>query len=135
MKRTQKLAVGLAASLGLGLAVAAHAHPGRMDGGMRQGMHSGAQHGMQGVMGHGATGAGAPGEHARQQMMTPEEHTAIRDKMRSAATPEERQQIAAAARAEMQKRAQEKGITLPEQRGSRAGAGPNPARGTDAHTH
>ncbi|MDP1717107.1 MAG: hypothetical protein Q8L40_03440 [Burkholderiales bacterium] len=52
----------------------------------------------------------------------------MREKMR-AATPEERQQIAVANHAEMQKRAQEQGITLPEQRGprNRAGFGPNTA--------
>ena len=56
--------------------------------------------------------------------MTPEEHTATINKMRNAATPEERQKIADATRAEMQKRAKEKGITLPETRGPRAGYGP-----------
>ena len=41
--------------------------------------------------------------------------------MQSAKTPEERQQIAAANRTEMQKRATEKGMTLPENRGPRGG--------------
>jgi len=37
-------------------------------------------------------------------------------------TPEERQKLAEANRAEMEKRAKEKGVTLPEHRGPRAGA-------------
>lgn len=65
-----------------------------------------------------------------QQLMTPEERIAMREKMRAAATPEERQQLMAANHAEMQKRAAEKGITLPEQPGpyGRAGRGPNAAQ-------
>ena len=43
--------------------------------------------------------------------------------MRAAKTPEERQQIASANRAEMQKRATQKGITLPEHRGSQGRTG------------
>jgi hypothetical protein len=56
--------------------------------------------------------------------MTPEERTALREKMRNAATPEERQKIAEATRAEMQKRAQERGVTLPEHRGPHGRSGP-----------
>jgi len=52
--------------------------------------------------------------------------------MRSAATPEERQKIAEATRTEMRKRASEKGITLPEHHGPRAGVGRNAAPGADA---
>lgn len=149
MKRSHKIATGIALSLSLGLATSVFAHPGQMGGGMGQDMqggtqhgaqagqghggmqhgskggmqrgaqagkgHGGMQHGMKGGMGHGAEGRGT-GPQAAQQLMTPEERTALREKMRNA-TPEERQQIAAATRAEMQKRAQEKGITLPEHRG------------------
>jgi hypothetical protein len=136
MKPTFKLAAGVVASLGLGIAVAtAYAHPGQMGGGMgpqmkgmhgKGGMQHGAQAGMQhgkGGMGHGGMGGGA--QHgAGQQLMTPEERTALQEKMRNARTPEERQQIATATRAEMQKRAQEKGITLPEGRGPRFGTAP-----------
>ena len=51
--------------------------------------------------------------------------------MRSAKTPEERQKLAEANRAEMEKRATEKGITLPEHSGPQGrGMGPNAA-----HTH
>jgi hypothetical protein len=129
MKQSHKYAAGVVASLGLGLAIAtAFAHPGQMGdgaqhgvkGGMQHGMKGGMQHGGKGGMGHGGMGGGQHG--AGQQLMTPEERTALQDKMRNAKTPEERQQIAAATRAEMQKRAQEKGITLPEGRGPHHGA-------------
>jgi len=123
MKPTYKFAAGVIASLGLGIAVAtAYANPGQMGGGTEHGK-GGMQHGAQGGMQHGRMGGGA--EHgAGQQLMSPEERTALQEKMRNAKTPEERQQIAAANRAEMQKRATEKGITLPEGRGPRTGATP-----------
>ena len=133
MKQSHKFAVGVVASLGLGIAVAAaYANPGQMGGGMGPQMKGGMQHGAkdgmqhdaQGGMGHGPTGAGAAGHGAGAQLMTPEERTALREKMRNAATPEERQKIAEATRTEMQKRAKEKGITLPEHRGPRFGGTP-----------
>lgn len=166
MKRSHKIATGIALSLSLGLASSVFAHPGQMSGGMGQGMqhgaqagqghgsmqhgmkdgmkhgaqagHGGMQHGQRGGMGHGAEGHGT-GPHAAQQLMAPEERTALREKMRNA-TPEQRQQIASATRTEMQKRAQEKGITLPEHRGphGRAGSGPNAAPqapATTEHAH
>jgi hypothetical protein len=88
---------------------------------MKGGMHQG----MKGGPGHGPMGAGAAGQGIGQQLMTPEERTALQEKMRNAKTPEERQQIATATRTEMEKRAKEKGITLPEHRGPGAGIGPN----------
>ena len=116
MKPTYKLAAGVIASLGLGIAVAtAYANPGQMGGGMEHGK-GGMQHGAQGGMQHGGMGGGA-GHGAGQQLMTPEERTALQEKMRNAKTPEERQQIATATRTEMEKRAKEKGITLPEHSG------------------
>jgi hypothetical protein len=63
--------------------------------------------------------------------MTPEERAALQEKMQNAGTPEERQKLAQATRQEMQKRAKEKGLTLPEHRGPRAGA----ASESDTHTH
>ncbi len=118
MKRSQKFAIGIVASLGLGLAVAtSFAQPGPMGGGMGPGMMGG--------MGPRAMGAGFAGPQVGQSLMTPEERTAIQEKMRNAATPEERQKLAEATHAEMQKRAKEKGITLPEPRGPRTGFGPN----------
>jgi len=92
---------------------------GRMQGMNQGGMGQGRMQGMQGNMGQGRMQAvnfnGRQG--AGQQLMTPEERTAMQDKMRNAKSPEERQQLASANHAEMQKRAAEKGITLPEQRG------------------
>jgi len=127
MKRSHKIAVGLIASMSLGLAVAAaYAHPGPMGAGMGPGMMGGmGPMAMRGGMGPGATGTGFAGPATMQQLMTPEERTATIDKMRNATTPEERQKIAEATRNEMQKRAKENGITLPEPRGPRVGFGPN----------
>jgi len=145
MKPTYKFAAGVVASLGLGIAVAtAYANPGQMGGGMgpqskggmQHGTQGGMQHGAQGGMQHGAKGGmqhgtqggtqhggmGGGAEHgAGQQLMTPEERTALQEKMRNAKTPEERQQIATATRTEMEKRAKEKGITLPEHSGPHFG--------------
>jgi hypothetical protein len=143
MKRTHKIAAGIAASVSLGLAAAVFAQQGPMggtgphaQGGMQHGMkggmqhggaQAGAQHGMKGGMGPGATGHGPAGQAAGHGLMTPEERTALREKMRNAATPEERQKIAEATRAEMQKRAQERGVTLPEHRGAHFGTPRAPA--------
>jgi hypothetical protein len=118
MKRSHKLAVGIAASLGLGLGAAAvFAHPGQMGGAMGMHAQGGMQHGQMGGMGHGAVGG--------QQLLTPEERSAFQEKMRDAKTPEERQKLVEANRTEMQKRAKEKGITLPQPHGPRAGFGPH----------
>ena len=124
MKQSHKLA-GIAAALSLGVAVAAYAHPGHTGSGMRQ--HGGMQH--KEGMGHGARdgmehhGMGGGAEHGHgQQLMSSEERTALREKMRNARTPEERQKIAEATRTEMQKRSQEKGITPREHHGPRSGA-------------
>jgi len=67
-----------------------------------------------GAMGHGAKGHGATEPGAAAQLMTPEEQAAMREKMRAAKTPEARQKLAEANRAEMQQRAKDKGISLPE---------------------
>ena len=129
MKQSHKFAAGVVASLGLGIAVAtAYAQPGQMGDGMGHEMKGGMQHGAKGGMQHGAKGGtqhsgmgGGAGHGAGQQLMTPEERTALQEKMRNARTPEERQQIATATRTEMEKRAKEKGITLPEHRGPHFG--------------
>lgn len=137
MKTFNKVAAGIALTAALGLAVTAFAHPDQpgWGWGMGYGMHHG--YGGQGGYGPGAMMQGGQGPQAAFQLMTPEERTALRDKMRAAKTPEERQQIAAANHAEMLKRAQEKGITLPEQRGpqGRYGAdGPCPGFTASATT-
>ena len=148
MKQSHKFAVGVVASLGLGIAVAAaYANPGQAGGGMGPhtkgvqhsatgGMQHGAKGGTQhGAMGGGAAGHGAAGHGTGQQLMTPEELTALQEKMRNAATPEERQKLAEATRTEMQKRAQAKGITLPEQRGPRTGTTQQAPATTEQHQH
>jgi len=120
--------MAVAAILGLGLAAAASAHPGEMGGAMGPGMMAGMGHG---GMGPGAMGGGPAGGMTGQQLMTPKEHTALQEKMRNAKTPEERQKIAGANRAEMEKRAKEKGVTLPGPHGPGMGFGP----GFQAQTH
>ena len=138
MKLSHKFAAGIVASLGLGIAVAAYAQPGQMGGGMgphmqggvQHGAMAGMQHGAKGGTGHGPMGASAAGHGAGQQLMTPEERTALIEKMRNAKTPEERQKLAEANRAEMEKRAKEKGITLPGPHGHGAGFGPGSAAQT-----
>ncbi|HUG79083.1 MAG TPA: hypothetical protein VML57_16495 [Burkholderiales bacterium] len=116
MKRSHKVAAGVVAALSLGVAAAVFAHPGQMGDGMGPAMKGG--------MGHGRMAGGPAGHMTGQQLMTPEERTALQEKMRSAKTPEERQKLAEATRAEMHRRAKEKGITLPEHRGPGAGFGP-----------
>jgi hypothetical protein len=116
MKRSHKIAIGVAASLGLGLGAASLslAHPGGFGPGGMAGKGPG-------MMMHGPFAGPA----AAQQLMTPEEQRALIEKMQNAKTPEERQKLAEANRAEMEKRAKEKGITLPQPHGPRAGFGPN----------
>ena len=48
-------------------------------------------------------------------MMTPEERAAYQARMRAATTQEEREKIRAEHHAEMQKRAAEQGVTLPDE--------------------
>jgi Spy/CpxP family protein refolding chaperone len=140
VKPLRRIAVSAVGALGLGVAVAvAYAHPGQMGGGMGQPMTGGMSHGMRGAMGPGAMG-GPTGPMAGQALMTPEERQALAEKMRNAATPEERQKLAEATRTEMEKRAKERGITLPEPRGPRGGMRPNAAPATqapatDEHVH
>jgi hypothetical protein len=62
------------------------------------------------------------------ELMTPEERQAYMDRMRNAKTPEERTKLRDEHRAEMQKRAKEKGVTLAEPRGP-GGPGGGPRGG------
>jgi len=133
MKRTHHIAAGIAASLTLALATAAFAQPAGFGPGpcamygAQQGAAAGPGWGMGpgGRMGFGGRmGPAYAGRGYGNQLMTSEEWATHREKMFNAATPEERQQIAAAIHAEMQKRAAEKGVTLPQQPGPRAGYGP-----------
>lgn len=136
MKRNHKWIIGIVTSLGLGLAAAAaSAHPGQMGAGMGPGAQGGPHPFSKSDVDPGTMRHGGAGPQATRQLMTPEERTALQEKMRSAKTPEERHQIATATRTEMEKRARDKGIALPEHRG-RHGAGPNttaPATTEQAH--
>jgi hypothetical protein len=125
MKKSRRIAQGVAATalvFGFGFVAAAYAHPGAASG--MDGMH-----GMGPGMMHGSGGP-----MAGQQLMTPEERQAFIEKMRSAKTPEERQKLAEANHAEIEKRAKEKGITLPEAHGPHAGFGPHLAAPSAAPT-
>lgn len=124
MKFSRKIAIGAAAVLGLA-AAAVIAQPGQTGGAM--GMHgpmAGTQHGQMGGMGHDPKSGMGHGPMGAQQLLTPEERSAFQEKMRDAKTPEERQKLVEANRAQMEKRAREKGITLPQPHGPRAGFGP-----------
>jgi len=118
MKRSHKAATGIVAALSLGIAAAAFAQPGQMgdgngphsEAGMQHGKMGGMQHGKMGETQHGAMGE-KTGMRAGHSLMTPEERTALQEKMRNAKTPEERQRLAQATHEEMQKRAKEKGAT------------------------
>lgn len=113
--RWRKAMVTIAAVAGLGAAVQVLAHPGMGFG--------------PGAFGPASKGAvmrgGFAGPAIGQQLMTTEEQQAFVEKMRAAKTPDERQKLAEANRAEMEKRAKDKGITLPQPHGPRAGFGPN----------
>ena len=115
MKTVNKFSIGIAAVLGLGLTIASvQAQQGPM-GGMGNGMGPGMMRGgmMQGqMMGQNAN------MKIMRELMTPSERLAMMDKMIDAKTIEERQAIMTANHVEMEKRAKEKGITLP------AGHGP-----------
>ena len=67
--------------------------------------------------------------------MTPEERQALAEKMRNAKTPEERQKLAEATRTEMEKRAKEKGITLPQPRGPHGCLGSDRCAASEEHKH
>ncbi len=112
MKTVNKIAIGVVAALGLGLGIASvHAQQGPMGNGMGPGMMRGQM--MQGqMMGQNAN------MKIMRELMTPAERLAMMDKMIDAKTVEERQAIMTATHTEMEKRAKEKGITLP------AGHGP-----------
>lgn len=116
MKRTQSIALGLAAATGLALAATlAVAHPG---GGMGMGAGPGMGYGMGGMMMGGGPGACAnaqagSGPFAGQPLFTVEEITAHREALRNATTVEQRRELMLAHRTEMQRRAAERGITCP----------------------
>ena len=105
MKTVNKIAISVAAVMGLGLAVA-YAQPGPMGNGMGPGM-------MRGQMMQGQMMEPNANMKIMRELMTPAERLAMMDKMIDAKNVEERQAIMTATHTEMEKRAKEKGITLP----------------------
>jgi hypothetical protein len=113
MNTVKKIAISVAAALGLGLAVVSvFAQQGPLGNGMGQGM-------MRGGMMHGQMAGQNSDMKVMRELMTPAERLAMMDKMIDAKTPEERQAIMTANHTEMEKRAKDKGMTLP------AGHGPH----------
>jgi hypothetical protein len=88
-------------------------------------MHQGMGQGMQGEGGKQAKACGSDRHAAVRELMTEQERQAMKEKMRAAKSPEDRQQLKTANRAEMEKRAKEKGITLPAPRSGPHGHGNN----------
>ena len=76
--------------------------------------HRGRHHGQHAGKGHDATSQAdrQARRAAMDKLTTPEERTAFREKMRSA-TPEQRPELMAARRAEIEQRAKDRGVTLP----------------------
>ena len=113
MKTVKKIAISIATVIGLGLAVVTvYAQQGSFGNGVGQGMMRGGM--MQGQM------AGQNYDmKVMRELMTPAERLAMMDKMMDAKSQEERQAIMTANHTEMEKRAKDKGITLP------AGHGPH----------
>jgi hypothetical protein len=87
MKRSHKTAAAIAAALSLGVAAAAFAQAGPMGDGNHSHGKAGMQHGRMGGMQHGAMGHGSAGMGAGHSLMTPEERTALQEKMHNAKTP------------------------------------------------
>ena len=113
MKTVNKIAISVAAVLGLGLTIASvHAQQGPMGGmgPMGNGMGPGT---MRGAMMPGQMMGQNANMKIMRELMTPAERLAMMDKMIDAKTIEERQAIMTANHVEMEKRAKEKGITLP----------------------
>jgi len=105
MKTVNKIVIGVIASLGIGLTVASIAQPGPMHS--MGSMHSHAQ-----MMDQNSN------MKIMRDLMTPAERLTMMDRMIDANTLEERQVIMTTHHTEIEKRAKEKGITLP------AGHGP-----------
>jgi hypothetical protein len=105
MKTVNKIVISIATVMGLGLTVA-YAQPGPMGNGIGPGM-------MRGQMMQGQMMEPNANMKIMRELMTPAERLAMMDKMIDAKNVEERQAIMTATHTEMEKRAKEKGITLP----------------------
>lgn len=123
MKRVNKIAMGVAIVLGLGLTIASvHAQQGPMGGGNGRGMGPDMMQG--GMMRNQVMGSNSNMKVMRE-LMTPAERLSMMDKMMDAKTPEERQAIMTSVHSEMEKRAKEKGIALPAGHGPQMMSGRN----------
>ena len=107
MKTVNKIVISVATVMGLGLTVA-YAQPGSM-GNMGNGMSPGMMRGH--MMEQNAN------MKIMRELMTPAERLAMIDKMMDAKTVEERQAIMTATHTEIEKRAKDKGVTLPAEHG------------------
>ena len=105
MKTVNKIGISIVTVMGIGLAVA-YAQPSPMGNSMGPGM-------MRGGMMQGQMMEQNANMKIMRDLMIPAERLAMMDKMIDAKTVEERQAIMTAYHAEMEKRAKEKGITLP----------------------
>jgi hypothetical protein len=106
MKIANKIIISMTAVLGLGVMGAlVHAQSGPMGNGMGPGMMRGAQ-GQQ-------AGPKVANWKIMRDLMTPAERLELMDKLIDANTIEEHQAIMRATRIELEKRAKEKGVTLP----------------------
>ena len=103
MKTVNKIVISIATVMGLGLTVA-YAQPGSM-GNMGNGMNPGMMRGHMVEQNSNMK--------IMRELMTPTERLAMMDKMMDAKAVEERQAVMTTTRTEMEKRAKEKGITLP----------------------
>ena len=113
MKTVNKIAMSIAAVLSLGIGITAvqaqqgsMADMGHMGSGMGPGMMRGPMMQNQ-MMGQNSD------MKLMRELITPEERLSMMDKMMDAKTPQERQAIMISIHAEIEKRAKEKGITLP----------------------
>ena len=107
MKTVKKIAIGVGAVLSLSFALGVvYAQQGPFGNGTGQGMMRG------GIMHGPMTGQNSDMKIMRE-LMTPAERLSMMDKMIDAKTPEERQAVMTENHSEMEKRAKNKGITLP----------------------
>ena len=79
---------------------------------------------------HGAEMPMADQQIYGNQLMTPGERNTYRERMQNATTAEERERIRSEHHEQMVERAQQQGITLPDQAPPRAGSGPGNGRGS-----
>ena len=113
MKTVNKLAISIAAVVGLGMGITvvqAQQSPMGGMGPIGNGMGAGMMRGQ--MMQNQMMGQNSDMSVMRE-LMTPAERLSMMEKMMDAKTLEERQAVMTATHAEMEKRAKERGITLP----------------------